>query len=376
MKRVIISTVGTSSITNRIDNKKESEWRRILSQNANLKESEIEDKNVIQIIQTLKNRAIDNLNQSNIKSIRRASAELNGIYGIYEENLQAATEDIHYLIATDTYQGQVAVGIIESFLKSKNIHNVIPKTPQGLSTASTQDFSTGIDELIVWFSNDIDEHKREGCEIILNLVGSFKSLQGYLNTIGMFYADKIIYIFEGKGAELITIPRLPINIDKQKIAPYKLELALIENGEVNKNEIVNIPETLVDEMDGILILSDWGKLIWNKCKEDLLSQKLLSFDNLIYSDDFRGEYNNSKNDKEKAKLQLALAKVSDLLKRSNGDTSVLKNTMNYKSYTEPKEVGVDRLRLGNYRVSCKKDNSNLILRHYGKKLYVEKLECN
>ena len=36
MKRVIISTVGTSSITNRIDNKKESEWRRILSQNANL----------------------------------------------------------------------------------------------------------------------------------------------------------------------------------------------------------------------------------------------------------------------------------------------------------------------------------------------------
>lgn len=376
MKKVIISTVGTSLLTNQVNNKNEREfdWRKILNQNANLKESEIDNNTVKTIIKTLKDRASNNLKNADIKSIRRSSAELNGMYGVYQQNIQLAKEDIHYLITTDTYQGVLAGNIIKNFLNKKNIYNVNIKTPPGLSTASTKDFTQGINDLIYWFRKDIKPWKESGYKIILNLVGSFKSLQGYLNTIGMFYADEIIYIFEGKGAELIAIPRLPINIDIAKIEPYKLQLALIEVDELKKNEITDIPETLITEIDGTLILSDWGNLIWEECKEQLLSKELLLFDNLEYTDTFRGEYNNIKNDKQRTQLQLTLAKVSSLLKKSNGDTSILKNTINYKSYEKPLENGVDRIRIGDFRISCQHTKNALILRHYGTKAYVQRKE--
>jgi len=37
----------------------------------------------------------------------------------------------------------------------------------------------------------------------------------------------VLSIFEGKNAELIRIPRLPITLDCQAIEPHKVTLALI-----------------------------------------------------------------------------------------------------------------------------------------------------
>ena len=96
--------------------------------------------------------------------------------------------------------------------------------PDSLSTASTAAFSAGIDDLIAWLERTI-KPLRASYEVCFNLVGSFKSLQGYMNTLGMFYADKVIYIFEGQDAALITIPRLPIQVDQALLEPYAVSLA-------------------------------------------------------------------------------------------------------------------------------------------------------
>ncbi|MEH2054174.1 MAG: CRISPR-associated protein [Nostoc sp.] len=275
MRRVIISTIGTSLLTNQINraNPDEKDWYSHLRDTANLNEDKTPE-DVKQIIAILKQRADEQLSGAKISLIRRASAELNGIYGIYQDNFSQGKEDIHFLIATDTAQGKTTAKIVEDFLRKQGLNNTSTFTPSGLSTASTEAFSLGIDALIVWLQDTIPQLKRDKYKIYFNLVGSFKSLQGYLNTIGMFYADEIIYIFEGEKSDLITIPRLPIAVDASLIKPYALQLALLDTGAgLSANETVGIPETMLAEVDGKMTLSTWGQLIWNQCKDDLLSEE-------------------------------------------------------------------------------------------------------
>lgn len=374
MQRIVVSSVGTSLLTQQINRSasNESDWYVTLRDRANLKFDEIDDR-AKKIILTLQKRAIQKLNSSNVQTIRAASAELNGIYGIYGGDLSQGTNDTHFLIATDTAQGETTAKIVESFLQQQGIANVSVYKPDGLSTASTTNFSEGIDELIVWLQNNIEPLKNS-YKIIFNLVGSFKSLQGYLNTIGMFYADEIIYIFEGQGSEIITIPRLPISVDTDEIKPYTLTLALLDAGaELSKEETKGIPEALLGDMDDYKVLSTWGQLIWNQAKNQLLSQALLDFPKLIYQDTFRSDYKSIKVAKERVKLQETLAQVSGLLNTSNGNSSILKQHpgLQYDKYTN--KNGIDHFRVTQgLRVSCISSNGELTLRRYGKEPVVNK----
>lgn len=368
MRRVIISTVGTSLLTNQIDrnNNQEKDWYGLLRDSANLKGEEIENEQIIEIILTLQERASNKLKTAKNQVIRRLSAELNGIYGIYQDKLERGKQDIHILIATDTEQGKVTAEIVEAYLQDKGISNTSIYSPQGLSTSSTTAFTTGIDDLIVWLKKNIKSYQEQGYKICFNLVGGFKSLQGYLNTIGMFYADEIIYIFEGVGAELITIPRLPISIDRHALKPHLVNLALLNAGAaLSPREARGIPEALIAEIDNQITLSTWGNLIWEECKDEFLSASLLDFPRLEYRDTFLSDYNQIKIPQERIKLQESLAKVSRILKESNGDTTELTRTgLKYSPYeTVP---NIDHFRINSsLRVSCQIIEGNLSLRYYG-----------
>jgi putative CRISPR-associated protein (TIGR02619 family) len=376
MLRLVISTVGTSLLTNQIDDEVDSGLNDQLQKYANLTHDEINESypEIAQNIAELKESAEQVLATGNTLEIREASAELNGIYGLYKENLIEAKEDIHWLIATDTAQGQIAAKIIEEFLKNQGLTNISIYTPPGLSTATTQKFSEGIDELLVWLQSQIVP-LRERYKICFNLVGSFKSLQGYLNTIGMFYADEIIYIFEGKLSELITIPRLPIRVDESAIEPHAVKLALMDAGAgFSDSEVTNIPEALIGDCGGKKVLSTWGQLIWNECKEELLSKDLLEFPRLHYADTFRADYNKIKNEQQKkVELQKDIAKVSCLLIESDGDTSVLKQHpgFRYDKYTNKGDIAHFRVNRG-LRISCTSAHGVLTLRRYGKEPDVNK----
>ncbi|MEC4892539.1 MAG: CRISPR-associated protein [Oscillatoria sp. PMC 1051.18] len=375
MNRVVISTIGTSLLTkqiNRGDNR-ETNWFKSLTNTANFLDTELDDE-VKKIIKILQSRAKEKLATGKTEIIRGASAELNGIYGIYQDNLLSGKEDIHYLIATDTAQGKATAEIVQTFLQENGIVNVSIYQPPGLSTKSTLNFSEGIDDLIVWLDKEIPPLKENKYKVCFNLVGGFKSLQGYLNTIGMFYADEIIYIFEGKGSDSIAIPRLPIAVDNSLVAPYTVQLALLDAGMgMTKEETEEIPETLLGEVDGKMTLSSWGQLIWNQCKENLLAEKLLDFPYLEYQDSFREDYNQIRERKEKVKLQESLAKVSYLLAESNGDTSILKKDggIQYDKYVNKGDMEHFRVTQG-LRVSCTSAKGSLLLHRYGKEPDVNK----
>jgi putative CRISPR-associated protein (TIGR02619 family) len=381
MPRLVISTVGTSILTNQINMRSESDWYNLLEERANDKEIDNKE-DFLEAMEALPRRAKEKLYSDygrkiinhKIDEIRRASAELNGIYGLYCEPLNQDNQDIHWLIATDTAQGQIAAKIIEKFLKYQGLTNISIYTPPGLSTATTQKFSEGIDELLVWLRNQIIP-LRERYKIYFNLVGSFKSLQGYMNTIGLFYADEIIYIFEGNLSELIRIPRLPIRVDESAIEPHAAKLALMNAGAgLSDSEVTNIPEALIGDCGGKKVLSTWGQLIWNECKKELFSKDLLEFPRLQYADTFRADYNKIKNEQQKkVELQQDLAKVSCLLIESEGDTSVLKEHpgFRYDKYTNKGDIAHFRVNQG-WRISCTSSQGVLILRHYGKEPDVNK----
>lgn len=80
--RFVLSTIGTSILTNQIRNDDPSGWRRLLRDSANRKVDEL-DSVTVTVINTLADRAFEQLLEDDLQINRRISAELNGIYGIY-----------------------------------------------------------------------------------------------------------------------------------------------------------------------------------------------------------------------------------------------------------------------------------------------------
>ncbi|WP_414575489.1 putative CRISPR-associated protein [Anabaena sp. CCY 9402-a] len=378
MYRFVVSTVGTSLLSNQIRPKDPKSWKGLLNKTANWTEERIKrhEPEVINILLDLKNRAEEKLNSGNILEIKEASAELNGIYSLYKDNVENGKLDTHWLITTETYQGQSTAKIIKDFLHKK-VNFIEIYTPDQLSTEDTANFKQGIDDLINWLSKRHEESQKDGYSIYFNLVGGFKAIQGCMNTIGMFYADKIIYVFEGESSKLITIPRLPITVDSERVKKHKVTLALLNAGasfSPKQIEDEKIEESLFTEIDGKVTISNWGLLIWNECKINLLSEDLLIFPKLHYEDNFRGDYNRIRDKKEKLQLQEDLAKVSNLLNQSNGNTSVLKEHtgFRYDKYTNRNDdVAHFRVTQG-LRISCISISGILRLRRYGKEPEVNK----
>ena len=277
----VLSTIGTSILTNQITNSDPHEWRRLLGDSANCKTDEL-DSGTQEVINMLAARARKTLHGDNTQIHRRISAELNGIYGIYEGTLPRNSFDEHYLICTDTAQGQKTGELIRAFLADQGFQ-VSTYTPREFSTRDTAAFSTGIKNLIGWLDGEEVQKRVESYHVIFNLVGGFKSLQGYMNTFGAFYADEIIYIFEAPTADLIRIPRLPIQIDTGVIQEHRTEFALMAAGKLYpRRELRGIPEALLEfleegDEETDTGLSVWGTLVWNRSKRKLLRENLLEF---------------------------------------------------------------------------------------------------
>lgn len=380
IRRLVISTVGTSLLTNQINSNKksQSDWYSCLQDNANLTDKNLEKgSDIDKIIKSLKQSAETKLNEVNTIGIKEASAELNGIYGLYNDQLENGKLDHHVLITTDTAQGQVTANIVEKFLRARKI-SVEVYTPEKLSTADNKVFNQGIDNLLDWLDRRVKEDKEKNYEIYFNLVGGFKALQGCMNTMGMFYADKIIYVFEGVPSNLITIPRLPITVDYSRLKDHVSILALLDAGAgLLPSKTENIPEAMIAEIDGKMTISNWGQLIWNQCKDEFLSQELQEFPRLSYEGTFKKDYKTISKAKEKVELQKTLATVSGLLEESNGDTRDLVKSVSYSPYKGAKEKEVYHFYVGiHWRVSCKLSNGNLTLRYYGTHDYVEGKETN
>lgn len=365
-RKFVLSTVGISVLLNVLDSSKET-LRQQLNKEAN--ERQLADE-LAHKVDELVERAKALLREGDVQKNRRLSAELNGLYGIYQGNLSAGKSDMHYLVATDTAMGRKAADVICAFLRENGL-NVDVYVPDDLSTADPSTFSRGMKDLIHWCENTIPGYRDAGYRVVFNLTAAFKSLQGYLNIMGMFYADEMVYIFE-TGSQLLSIPRLPLQVDIDALRESRMELAMMGQGHIfPQDQVASMPDGLLEIDDqGSATLSDWGELIWNRVRQELLGEDLLPFPRLQYTDAFRKDFKDAAR-KERAELQEVLAKVSGILEDNRGDTSALKRDggLQYDVYTN--KYTKDGRPIGHFRVSqskrvsCTAEDGALRLRRYG-----------
>ena len=288
MSNIFISPCGTSLLTNNVENN----IRQLLFKNANCQEDELNAEDKAIISQHIQQRHEMVLGLNDFSEVKKLSAELNGILTYYQNQIpNTGMPDIHYILVSDTYQGQQVGKIIVAWLNQQNLQAQVVNITD-LATNEKDRFRIAMSELISWCEDNIKPLREAQYHVIFNLTGGFKSVQGFLQAISSFYADETIYIFQF-SSELLQIPRLPIKLDTQGIIDDNLTIfrRLGLNYPVNKDECKNIPETLlfILETEENVQLSEWGNLIWLQAKDSYYKKELLPplSNKLLYSDQFK-----------------------------------------------------------------------------------------
>jgi putative CRISPR-associated protein (TIGR02619 family) len=361
-RRCIISTIGTSLLTNGA----QPETVTLLRATANFALKDYSPEQLCKVDER-EQEVRRQLEASSKGDVRRKSAELNGILALAESD----TEDIHYLLYTDTYQGQQAMVIVWDWLISNGHQTVVPQRMDGLNTASQEEFASGIDSLLYWCHQTVPELRRQEYRITFNLVGGFKSLQAYAQTLGMVYADEICYIFESADSPLLRIPRLPVRFDDE---PLKRHAAVITRmasaGEnVRVSDIPDMPEAYLEIVDSMATLSVWGKLAWLQAKRAVLGGELMAQPGLVFESDFKRDYTNRQDPDDRVALQESLSQAAYCW-GAGGLAALRAHTgLLYETYAGKNSIGHFRVNQG-FRVSCTVNDGKLRLRHYGPHDYV------
>jgi putative CRISPR-associated protein (TIGR02619 family) len=368
-KRFVVSTIGISFLNAHLPADIRKEQPAFLIERANAKTLSRED---MEVVDRISQEVAKTLEQGHIETIRKESAELNGLYALYENQLDQATQDMHFLIATDTMLGRRCAELVKSHLQSHRIPADI-YIPSQLNTANTADFEYGCKDLINWCTSNIPGYRENGYTVVFNLVGAFKALQGYLNTIGMFYADDILYLFEG-SSEAILIPRLPIRIDLDALKPFAVPIALMADGDgdLPVTKLQHLSRAIYNTVDERAIISDWGLLVWNQIRNEILGNELLPFPRLRYTSSFERDFRTTTDVTHRVSLQSALAKVAALFERSNNDRSLLRRdgSLQYETY---RGYDIDHFRVSlSLRVNCKLEEGELVILNFGTHDYCER----
>lgn len=258
----ILSSCGTSLLTNNVGN----EERKLFIKYANAAEKDIPATDIAIIkplVQTIRNI----LMQSGPHQVANFSAELNAIVKFYHYKLDH-NYDVHYLLTTDTWLGHLTGQMLQAWLKqyfsSVNIY-----AQKDLQTADLNRFQLALSDLVVWCSNNIsaDYH------VVFNLTGGFKSVQGFLQTLAMFYADEAIYVFES-GDELLRLPKLPVRIDPDNTLRDHFPLMRQLNLGLSVTLPENLPKTLIMQIDDQTTLSQYGQIIFQQLKNKFYTEQI------------------------------------------------------------------------------------------------------
>lgn len=272
----VVTTVGTSFLSNYVRDR-DLELNGLIRQIANESESAVDD-GTKRRIGAIADRILDDATRADSDRLKKMSAELNGLISVYGQRLymsEKRTRDQHFLVATDTYLGRVCAELLELILEHLGLPTIVRPEFPGLTTRDYRSFTQGVSRLVEWCQQTLPPLRRPNSRVIFNLVGSFKSLQAYMNTLGMFLADEIIYIFEADDAELIRIPRLPVALDEvETLRAHLPEFGLLAHGVIlDRYQADGIPEALLAPADeeGRVRLSEWGRVVWDRNSKSLLA---------------------------------------------------------------------------------------------------------
>ncbi len=290
-KNLIISTCGTSLLTNNVDNTQ----RNKLFQYSNVKSlDEIEsndDKKLILLLIAERSAELDDMSISEVKKL---SAELNGIFTFYQDQIDKG--DMMFFIPTDTYLGKTTASMIQSYLSNKfQIESCLVFQPD-LQTRDFTLFHFSLCELSQKLG-DIYEGFHKSYKIIYNLTGGFKGVNGFLQSIAQIFADESFYLFE-TAHELMKIPRLPLKLEIKELLAKNINiLRRLQLGiHCNLQECSDIPDIMLLKVDDQVSLSAWGETFWRFYKEELYSETLLDSpcEEIVFSGKFISSINSCK----------------------------------------------------------------------------------
>jgi putative CRISPR-associated protein (TIGR02619 family) len=277
LTRCIVSTCGTSILTN-FERRAGPGAGFKVNEMSNAKKKEL-SKEELEYIDGLLSNLLEEASQWDIGRAKLESAELNALLVYYDNRLDAAKGDTHYFVYSDTYVGKVCAEIETTWWKKHAPSGTVAKPIGGLNTANYWSFREAMCELAAWCHSEISPMRNPPHDsVVFNLTGGFKGVQGFMQALGMLYADEMFYLFQGAD-ELMRIPRLPFDIDesarKEIEAHFDVYRRLSIGGvTVTPGEIADIPESMVftDGTNGYA-LSAWGEIFWNKFKRSLYEKQ-------------------------------------------------------------------------------------------------------
>lgn len=204
---------------------------------------------------------------------RKLSAELNGIGAVLERWKPNRVQ--HVLVHTDTVAGRAATEIVDEAL-TRDGHQVQTLTAGGLRIDDVATFRAALSELTRELERWTVDHRAKRWQIVFNLTGGFKSVNAYLQALGMLYADRCVFLFEGVSA-IMEIPALPVRLaDADVVREHLLAFRRLAFGySVKLDEVVGLSESLLDVDDEDVIASVWGDVVWARVRDTLLAECLL-----------------------------------------------------------------------------------------------------
>lgn len=269
--RLIVSTCGTSLLTNNVS----SDLRALLTDFANQsKPEDVPPEQRQRIQQHLDARCGEFARGTDSKRLMDLSAELNGLIRFYGGHPGVA-RDQHVLLATDTWLGESTARIVADVLE-RHGHLVEVKRVRDLRTDDPDSFRWAMSDLVAWCAETLKGYRDTGYRVVFNLTGGFKSVQGFMQALGMIYADESVYVFE-RTEQLLRLPRLPVQLDAETILRRHLGVfrRIAAGLPVRETEVADMPESLVNALDGQAAFSPWGELIWQEAYRAVYGAELL-----------------------------------------------------------------------------------------------------
>lgn len=270
IRRLIVTTCGTSLLTNTAD----GALRRCITDYANARGPDEAGAHAEAIVAHIAHcqQRLETMNS--IAEICKVSAELNGLIKLYGGQFPHGP-DHNVLLVTDTWFGSEMGRLIESWLRHKGQASVEIQPLKDLRTDSLAEFRVAMSELVRWCAETLPAYRSQQWRVIFNLTGGFKSVQGFLQTLALFYADEAVYVFQSSG-ELLRLPRLPVRMEaEQTLRDHLTAFRRMARGlTVSSNAAETIPDTLRWIDGGQATLSPWGELVWDQGHRELYRERL------------------------------------------------------------------------------------------------------
>lgn len=299
---LIVSTCGTSILTNPLAGEQPPSIIREYANVADEAQIPRQDREIL-AAHVSQRRSL--LVTASVDQARRLSAELNGLLALHQYRPDFPKADQHVLIHTDTWLGRLAAELVAEKIQTFGPEPQLQPI-KNLSTASRESFDDGLRNLVDWAAAALPGFRQARYRITFNLVGGFKAVQGFMQTLGMFYADEITYIFE-TGSELLRIPRLPVDLNAAardlmtRHATLFRRLDTLGPQPTPTIAPAGIPESMLYVIDDETELSPWGKLLWSTIKDELYAQKLHDppSEKIRFTDAFRSDARDLRGDRRR-----------------------------------------------------------------------------